>query len=326
MSTRPQKPSAADGGNKKNRQAPYNKNAKGRSGPGNAGNPESSGVPGVSKIKSSIRQTTRLLSKDNLAPALRVQTERRLTSLQADLAKAENRTVERKNGERYHMRKKMLRIIKRIQRQLKELDGADGGKGKEKSTDDEEEPTRQLLEKELEDARVMLNYVIHYPFTVPLVHDRNTIKYVSLFPVVATHGKSKPEDEPEEQQGKLVLPPLLTQETIDALNSIPAQTSTKKKHKQKSGTAQVDKKRLDMLLKIRDMMRELADGKAAGDVVVSLEPENEKEDDRRKKISFDDVLGMKTASAAPVVGETVGEVPEGSQDATKAEDADDFFE
>jgi hypothetical protein len=34
---------------------------------------------------------------------LRVQTERRLTSLQADLAKAEHRTVERKNGEKYHM-------------------------------------------------------------------------------------------------------------------------------------------------------------------------------------------------------------------------------
>lgn len=43
------------------------------------------------------------VSKDNLEPALRVQTERRLTSLQADLAKAEHRTVERKNGEKYHM-------------------------------------------------------------------------------------------------------------------------------------------------------------------------------------------------------------------------------
>ncbi|KAJ9096021.1 hypothetical protein QFC21_005385 [Naganishia friedmannii] len=324
MSTRPQKTLNSEGGYKRNRQAPYNKDAKGRSGPANAGNAASSGVPGVSKIKSSIRQTTRLLSKDNLAPALRVQTERRLTSLQADLAKAENRTVERKNGERYHMvkffeRKKILRIIKRIQRQLKGMDGNVGGKGKEKSTEGEDEPSREQLEKELEDARVMLNYVIHYP---------NTIKYVSLFPVVAApHGKSKAEDESEEQQGKLVLPPLLTQEAIGALNSVPAQTSTKKKYKQKSGTAQVDKKRLDMLLKIRDMMRDLADGKAAaGDVVVSLEPENEKEDDRRKKISFDDVLGTKSASSAPVIGETAGETPEGGEDATQTEEADDFFE
>lgn len=142
-----------------------------------------------------------------------------------------------------------------------------------------------------------------------------------------THGKSKAEDDSEEQQGKLVLPPLLTQEAIDALNSVSAQTSTKKKHKQKSGTAQVDKKRLDMLLKIRDMMRDLANGKAApGDVAVSLEPENEKEDDRRKKISFDDVLGTKTESATPVVGETTAVASEGAEAVTIAAEADDFFE
>jgi hypothetical protein len=46
---------------------------------------------------------------------------------------------------------------------LREIDGATGGKGKEKSTEDEDEPGREQLEKELEDARVMLNYVIHYP-------------------------------------------------------------------------------------------------------------------------------------------------------------------
>jgi hypothetical protein len=142
--------------------------------------------------------------------------------------------------------------------------------------------------------------------------------------VANTHGKSKAEDDSEEQQGKLVLPPLLTQEAIDALNSVSAQTSTKKKHKQKSGTAQVDKKRLDMLLKIRDMMRDLANGKAApGDVAVSLEPENEKEDDRRKKISFDDVLGTKTESATP---ETTAVASEGAEAVTTAAEADDFFE
>lgn len=128
MSSRPQKTGPAEGGNKKHRQTPYNKNAKGKAGSGSGahpGNANAGGVPGVSKIKGQIRQTTRLLSKvslvhsrvtdssltaaprlplkENLAPALRVQTERRLTSLQADLAKAEHRTVERKNGERYHM-------------------------------------------------------------------------------------------------------------------------------------------------------------------------------------------------------------------------------
>lgn len=62
-------------------------------------------LPGVSKIKASIRQTTRLLAKDTLEPGLRVQTERRLVSLKADLAKAENGKVEQKYGKKYHMLK-----------------------------------------------------------------------------------------------------------------------------------------------------------------------------------------------------------------------------
>ncbi|KAI5453290.1 18S rRNA maturation protein [Naganishia albida] len=319
MSTRPQKASTSDGGNKKHRPAPYNKNVKPKGGSGGAGGQSNaSGLPGVSKIKSQIRQTTRLLSKDNLAPALRVQTERRLTSLQADLTKAEHRTVERKNGERYHMvkffeRKKILRIIKRIQRQLKELEGADGGKGKEK---DNAQSTREELEKELEDARVMLNYVIHYP---------NTLKYVSLFPAATTNGKSKADEESEEQQAKLVLPPLLSQSAIDAVNASASASPKNEKHKQKSANAKVDKRRLDMLVKIRDLMRDLAHGKAAGDVAVSLEPENEKEDDRRKKISFDDVLGIKTSAKAPPVIASVEPVSK-AEEVQTPEAADDFFE
>lgn len=66
MSTRPEKASSSDGGNKKHRQAPYNKNAKPKAGPGGGGQGNASGVPGVSKIKSQIRQTTRLLSKVGL--------------------------------------------------------------------------------------------------------------------------------------------------------------------------------------------------------------------------------------------------------------------
>lgn len=94
-----------------------------------AGGP-ADGIPGVSKLKSQIRQTTRLLAKvrlsraatsdkyimmpaawcclmlghqDTLDPQLRIQTERRLASLNADLAKAQTRGVEQKNGEKYHM-------------------------------------------------------------------------------------------------------------------------------------------------------------------------------------------------------------------------------
>lgn len=161
------------------------------------------------------------------------------------------------------------------------------------------------------------------PVTDPL-DDSNTLKYVSLFPAATTNGKSKADEESEEQ-AKLVLPPLLSQSTIDAVNAAASQSPKNEKHKQKSANAKVDKRRLDMLLKIRDLMRALADGKAAGDVVVSLEPENEKEDDRRKKISFDDVLGIKTIGKAPPVIASVEEASKAEEAQTTAE-ADDFFE
>jgi hypothetical protein len=42
-------------------------------------------------------------TQDNLQPGLRIQTQRRLASLENDLARAERRTVEKKNGGKYHM-------------------------------------------------------------------------------------------------------------------------------------------------------------------------------------------------------------------------------
>lgn len=41
--------------------------------------------------------------QDNLEPGLRISTQRRLTSLEADLARAEQRDVAKKNGGKYHM-------------------------------------------------------------------------------------------------------------------------------------------------------------------------------------------------------------------------------
>ena len=58
---------------------------------------------GVSKIKALIRQASRFLQKEGIEPGLKVQTERRLESLKADLRKAEMGNVEKKNHERYHM-------------------------------------------------------------------------------------------------------------------------------------------------------------------------------------------------------------------------------
>lgn len=83
---------------------------------------ETAGVPGVQKIKSSLRQTRRLLAKvtpyiisdghsinhelpiyqDNLAADVRVETERRLKALEADLLQAESSKKERALAVRYH--------------------------------------------------------------------------------------------------------------------------------------------------------------------------------------------------------------------------------
>ncbi|WVF68990.1 hypothetical protein IAT40_003764 [Kwoniella sp. CBS 6097] len=146
-------------------------------------------LPGLSKIKASIRQTKRLLAKDNLEPGLRVQTQRRLTSLEADLANAEKREVEKKNGAKYHMvkffdRQKLLRIIKRLNKKVS------------KAGDDGPNTTTAKVEEELQDARVMLNYVLHFP---------NTEKYISLFPSSTSTANSNSEAD----NAKLVLPPLL---------------------------------------------------------------------------------------------------------------------
>ena len=83
--------------------------------------PKESATPGVSKLKAALRQTRRLLAKvrrrlissirqlwnatnlkDNLAANVRVETERRLKSLEGDLAKAEVGNKERTMAMRYH--------------------------------------------------------------------------------------------------------------------------------------------------------------------------------------------------------------------------------
>ncbi|KAG1767482.1 hypothetical protein EV702DRAFT_1146805 [Suillus placidus] len=119
-------------------------------------------LPGVQKIKSSLRQTRRLLAKENLAADVRVETERRLKALEADLARAETARKERTYAMKYHKvkffeRQKLVRRIKQVKRDLT------SAQGKEKTK----------LEGELESLRVDLNYILHYP---------KTRKYISLFP------------------------------------------------------------------------------------------------------------------------------------------------
>ncbi|KAJ3710604.1 hypothetical protein DFJ43DRAFT_1162102 [Lentinula guzmanii] len=115
-------------------------------------------LPGVQKLKAAVRQTKRLLAKEKLAADVRVTSERKLKSLEADLAKAE---LSRKSG--YFQRditklnSLVLRKINQAKRKLSEEDSTN-------------QPT---LETELYEHRVELNYINHYP---------KTKKYVSLFP------------------------------------------------------------------------------------------------------------------------------------------------
>jgi hypothetical protein len=97
--------SNAEASSSKRQNKPYSKgnNAKHKKGQQPPKRNPDSGKLGVSKIKSMIRQATRLLQKEGIEPGLKVQTERRLESLKADLRTAELGNVEKKNHERYHM-------------------------------------------------------------------------------------------------------------------------------------------------------------------------------------------------------------------------------
>ncbi|KAH9833994.1 uncharacterized protein C8Q71DRAFT_797866 [Rhodofomes roseus] len=131
---------------------------------------ELAGLPGVQKIKAALRQTRRLLAKDKLAADVRTKTERRLKALEADLAQAERTRKERALSQRYHAvkffeRRKVTRRIQQVKRQLAEDKNAEGEQLGKKE--------RKRLEKKLEELRVDLNYIIHYP---------KLNKYIALFP------------------------------------------------------------------------------------------------------------------------------------------------
>ncbi|KAI5481478.1 hypothetical protein MNV49_004235 [Pseudohyphozyma bogoriensis] len=128
-------------------------------------------LPGsISKLKAQLRQTKRLLAKDDLTADLRLTTERRLEVLEEELEKAEKGSVEKKmvtryRGIRFFERQKVLRKIKAAKKAL--------------AADPEaEEHQVALLE-----ARVDLYYVVQYP------KDK---KYIALFP----EGTFVPHDAP----------------------------------------------------------------------------------------------------------------------------------
>ncbi|KAI0828066.1 hypothetical protein BC628DRAFT_1488178 [Trametes gibbosa] len=139
----------------------------------------SSALPGVQKIKAALRQTRRLLAKDKLAADVRVATERRLRSLEGDLAAAERARLERTMSARYHKikffeRQKVVRKLLQAKRKLA-AGVEDGADAKEKGMGKKE---RKELERRVADLRVDLCYILHYP---------KTKKYISLFPPEVRH-------------------------------------------------------------------------------------------------------------------------------------------
>ena len=156
----------------------------------------SSGLPGASKIKASIRQTNRLLAKPNLAPGTKIEAERRLKALQADLEVASRKQVEKSRASRYHRvkfveRQKLVRRIARCKRNLARLDAGDSAHGSDSeaaASDDgdddgdegyamqrakESTMSKEELVKLLSTLRELLQYVVQYPADV---------RYVALFP------------------------------------------------------------------------------------------------------------------------------------------------
>lgn len=80
---------------------------------------------------------------------MRQEAERRLASLESDLARKESSEKERKNAERYHKvrffeRQKLVRQIKKVKKEMAE----------------QPEKKRKKLEAELREKRVLLNYVL----------------------------------------------------------------------------------------------------------------------------------------------------------------------
>ncbi|KAN0125513.1 DUF2361 domain containing protein [Russula decolorans] len=119
---------------------------------------------GVSKIKSALRQTRRLLAKEGLGADVRIEAERKLKALEADLVVAERANKERALATRYHKvkffdRQKLLRKIRQTKSQLED--------------ENISSKVRKALKVELFDLRVDLNYVMTYP---------KLEKYISLYP------------------------------------------------------------------------------------------------------------------------------------------------
>ncbi|KAL8283404.1 hypothetical protein RQP46_005814 [Phenoliferia psychrophenolica] len=144
----------------------------------------SQGIPGsipagsISKLKAQLRQTRRLLARDDLTPDVRATSERRLKALELELEKTsqgelEKKMVTRYRGIRFFERQKLLRKIKQTKKALVGL------------------PADPALTQTLLETRIDLYYVLVracitlFPvpqLTQPSQHYPKIAKYIALFP------------------------------------------------------------------------------------------------------------------------------------------------
>ncbi|KAL7413462.1 hypothetical protein BDY24DRAFT_388625 [Mrakia frigida] len=175
---------------------------------------------GVSKLKAGLRQAKRFLAKEGLTADVKIETERKVKSLQADLDRALVRNEEKKNAAKYHMVKffERQKLIRRLKPLLKTLS----------ATAETDAATLKTLNQEILDLRVGLNYVLNYP---------NSQKYISLFPPSSS---KLPETE-------AAVVAVVEKEDSKALPNL---------RKSKSNADETDKKRSELVERIKGLMVE----------------------------------------------------------------------
>ncbi|KOS14268.1 rrna-processing protein efg1 [Malassezia pachydermatis] len=136
---------------------------RGRGGARNYSKSQPRDVTGVNKLKSIMRQTKRLLSKDSITPGARIEAERRLLAIERELEERAQSNKERTLAARYHKVKffERQKLVRRIKQLLRSIDASENTKS---------------LRAELYESRVFLNYVLRY---VALFGDRGAKKPIA---------------------------------------------------------------------------------------------------------------------------------------------------
>lgn len=146
---------------------------------------------GSAKIKKKIRDITRLLRRPNLPADVRVDNERALGALTAELESKQFDKKAQHLSKRYHMvrffeRKKAIRRLKNALNQLKELESAS-------------EPVKKDIKKQkkiLKHCQVDVAYICNFP---------KSEKYISLYPTEApaTEGEKKGKKKTDAKRSEL---------------------------------------------------------------------------------------------------------------------------